>query len=71
MATTGSKIQIHSDKLNRLTIKLTPELKGIIVRDAQLRGGRQVNRVVLEILAAHYDRMDLARVPRPEESDGH
>lgn len=60
----GSTIQIHKDRANFLTIKLPRELKLLLLKEAEKRGGwGRMNRVAVEILANHYNRMDLAYVP--------
>ncbi len=67
---TGSTIQVHKDKANYLTIKLPSELKAIVLKEAEERGGwGQMNKVAVEIIAKHYDRMDLAYVPNGRRSD--
>lgn len=61
---TGSKILIHNKKENFLTIKLPAELKAVLLKDTEQRGGwGHLNRLAVEILAKHYNRLDLAYVP--------
>jgi len=49
---------------NKLLIRLEPELKNLVIEEAERLDTYSMGEIVTRILAAHFKRPDLATVPR-------